>query len=82
MADDLTAIRDKARAHQHALDVAMRYWTVSLLAKRWDVSASTVRGIPRDELPYMEMGQGRHLKRRRYAPADVLAYETAKRSAA
>lgn len=71
---DLTAVRAKARAHQDALDEP-RWLTIAAVAARFGVSESTVRGIPADELPYKEFGNGRKLKRRRYRVADVEAYE-------
>jgi hypothetical protein len=57
---------------------ARRWFTVAQLAARWNVSNPTVREIPRDELPYKEFGQGVKLRRRRYRPADVEAFETSR----
>jgi hypothetical protein len=70
----LQEIRTRARAHQAEIDLSVRYLTVQNLAGRWSVAESTVRDIPRDQLPYKEFGKKR-LKRRRYHPADVAAYE-------
>lgn len=73
--------RDRARAHQADIELASSYFTVNKLAQRWDVSPSTVRDIPRDQLPYKEFGSGAKLKRRRYHPDDVVAYENRDRGA-
>jgi hypothetical protein len=51
------------------------YFTVRQLAERWQVCATTVRDIPRDELPYVEFGRGLRFRRRRYPRAGVEAYE-------
>jgi hypothetical protein len=75
MAASLQPIRERARAHQADLDLAVSYFTVQKLAARWDIAESTVRDIPREQLPYKEFGRGIKLKRRRYHPDDVLAYE-------
>jgi hypothetical protein len=71
---DLTAIRARAREHQDQLDEP-RWLTTAAVAARFGVSESTIRGIPADELPYKEFGNGHKLKRRRYRVADVEAYE-------
>jgi hypothetical protein len=71
---DLTAVRARARAHQEELDEP-RWLPIAAVAARFGVSESTVRGIPVDELPYKEFGQGHKLKRRRYRVSDVEAYE-------
>ncbi|HWL39406.1 MAG TPA: hypothetical protein VNO75_04135 [Gemmatimonadaceae bacterium] len=71
----LQPYRDRARAHQEEIDLRINYLTVNKLAARWGVAASTVRDIPREELPYKEFGSGVKLKRRRYHPDDVLAFE-------
>ncbi len=75
MTTDLATIRARAAEHQDALDLAVRYLTPQHLAARWLCSVSTVKAIPRDELPYKEIGRGRLLKRRRFHPDDVAAYE-------
>ena len=80
MADTpLEQLRERARLHQEELDLALMYVTVNDLAKRWKVAPSTVRAISREELPYKEFGRGRQLKRRRYHPDDVAAFEAASR---
>jgi hypothetical protein len=79
MSASLQPIRERARAHQAEIDLAAVSYTVQDLAARWKIAESTVRDIPRDRLPYMEFGRGRKLKRRRYHPADVLAYEASER---
>jgi hypothetical protein len=66
---------DRAAEHQQQLDVKLKYLTPAKLAARWDVCETTVRDIPRDLLPYLELGKGVKYKRRRYNPVDVLAYE-------
>jgi hypothetical protein len=78
----LQPYRERARAHQSEIDLASSWFTVNKLAERWDISASTVRDIPRDELPFKEFGKGRKLKRRRYHPDDVVAYENRDRGEA
>jgi hypothetical protein len=75
MTADLATIRQRAREHQEEIDLALVYLTCQQLAKRWQIHASTVRAIPRDLLPYKEIGNGRHLRHRRYHPKDVEAYE-------
>lgn len=79
MATSMQPIRDRARAHQADLELAVSYFTVQKLAERWNISESTVRDIARDRLPYKEFGKGRKLKRRRYHPDDVFAFEAADR---
>lgn len=79
MASALQPIRERARAHQAELDLAVNSFTVQDLAARWKIAESTVRDIPRSDLPYMEFGRGRKLKRRRYHPEDVLAHEARER---
>lgn len=74
--DDMITIRARARAHQEELDEP-RWMTLAEVAARFRLSESTVRGIPADELPFKEFGQGHKLKRRRYRLADVEAYEAA-----
>jgi len=73
--DDLATLRAKARSHQADIDLRVQYLKPRQLAARWQVAVSTVHGIPRDLLPYMEQGNGALLKRRRYHPDDVAAYE-------
>lgn len=76
----LQEIRARARQHQAEIDLSIVYLEVSDLARRFGCAPSTVRDIPRDRLPYMELGRGRKLKRRRYHPADVIAYEEEERA--
>jgi hypothetical protein len=75
MATSLQEFRDRARVHQDDLDLRIKYFTPQKLAERWELAVSTVRDIPRDLLPYKEFGSGPKLKRRRYHPDDVLAFE-------
>jgi hypothetical protein len=72
--DRMARIRREAARHQAELE-ALRWLTPEALRARWHVSAKTVRSIPRDVLPYLELGSGTARKRRRYNPADVEAYE-------
>jgi hypothetical protein len=76
----LQELRARAKAHQADIDLSIVYLEVSDLAARFNVAPSTVRDIPRDRLPYAEFGKGRKLKRRRYHPADVIAYEEEERA--
>lgn len=79
MATSLQPYRDRARAHQEEIDLKTCFLTVNDLAKRWHVAPSTVRDIDREALPYKEFGSGVKLKRRRYHPDDVLAFEASDR---
>lgn len=79
MGTSLQAYRERARSHQDDLDLKVKYFTPQKLADRWDVSPSTVRDIPREDLPYKEFGAGTKLKRRRYHPDDVYAFEATDR---
>ncbi len=78
MPKDLAEIRAKARAHQDEISEAAHdgWATPQQLAKRWQVSVTTVKDTPADELPYKEFGNGLKLKRRRYRWSDVEAYES------
>jgi hypothetical protein len=80
--DDLSTLRARARAHQAVLDLELVYLTPQQLAQRWQVSVSTIHGMGRDVLPYMEHGNGTQQKRRRYHPLDVEAYEKRYRGSA
>lgn len=71
---NLPAIRAKAREHQEELDQP-RWLSLAAVAARFDVSETTIRAIPIDELPYKEFGAGLKLKRRRYRIADIETYE-------
>ena len=82
MPDDLSLYRERARAHERTLDVSMRFLTVQQLAERWGVAETTVRAIPFDALPWTPAGRGAKRHHRRYDPADVLAYELARRDEA
>jgi hypothetical protein len=75
MADDLTRQRERAAEHQRREEADRQWLTTADLARRWGVSATTVRDIPAVALPYLELGNGLKFKRRRYAPVDVEAYE-------
>lgn len=72
---DLAAIRARADAHESDLDMGTTMLTPAQLAERWACHVSTIRDIPRDELPYLELGSGRTRHYRRYHPRDVAAYE-------
>lgn len=76
MADDLTPFRERASAHQAELNRDVEFFKPAELVKRWRMSATTLRGVPYDELPYMEYGHGLKLKRRSYSPEAVYAYES------
>lgn len=67
-------LREDAARRNLALDPSAAF-TVRELAQRWKLGETTVRDIPRDELPYMEFGSGLRHRRRRYPRAAVLAYE-------
>ncbi len=82
MSTSLQPYRERARAHQADIELSVVYLTVNDLAKRWNLSASTVRDIPREQLAYKEFGRGAKLKRRRYHPDDVIAYENRDRGEA
>lgn len=73
-APSLPELREDAARRNLALDPAASF-TVKQLAARWQLGESTVRDIPRDDLPYMEFGHGLKFRRRRYPRAAVLAYE-------
>lgn len=75
MSTSLQPYRERARAHQAAIDLAIVYLTPNDLKSRFKLSLSTIRDIPRDQLPYKEFGNGAKYKRRRYHPLDVLEYE-------
>lgn len=77
----LGTIRARAQDHQLEID-SVRWFTPQRLAARWDLSVTTVAAIPREQLPYKEFGAGTELKRRRYHPDDVAAYEASDRPAA
>lgn len=72
-------LRARSEAHQELLDMKVSYLTVGDLAKRWRCSESSVRNIPRTELPYKNVGTGLVRERRRYHPDDVYAYDAADR---
>jgi len=76
--NDLATIRARAAEHQREL-TERQFLTVGQLAARWNVAPSTVRDIPADELPFLEFGRGLKLRRRRYDPSDVEAYERSHR---
>jgi hypothetical protein len=72
--DRLAEVRAKAAQHDDEI-ASVKWLTVADLAARWRVSGNTVRAIPATELRYKEFGAGAHLKRRRYKPEWVTAYE-------
>lgn len=68
--------RIRARRQQHEEEMlSVKWFTVAILAARWELSETTVRDIPADQLRYKEFGNGAKLHRRRYHPDDVAAYE-------
>jgi hypothetical protein len=71
----LQPIRERARAHQAEINAAVVFFTPQELAVRWHCSVSTIRDIPREDLPYIVFGRGTKLKRRRYHPDHVRAYD-------
>lgn len=71
---NLNEIRARAAQHNDEIESA-KWYTVAELAARWQVSETTVRLIPRDQLDYKEFGAGQKLKRRRYRSDWVEAYE-------
>lgn len=71
---DLAAIRERRLRHEEEM-LSVHWFTPAILAARWGVSETTVREIPLDELRYKEFGSGKQLKRRRYHPDWVAAYE-------
>lgn len=75
MGRDFATLADRAREHQRDLDAKTRYLSVTDLAARWGVAGSTVREIPKEDLPYMPVGKGKKAVHRRYHPDDVDAYE-------
>ena len=66
----------RARAAQHDLELS-RYelLTVKDLCQRWRLSGTSVRAIPIDELPFLDLGKGLVKAVRRYRLDDVEAYE-------
>jgi hypothetical protein len=76
----IAPLREQARAFNRELEAKASWITVSQLAQRWGVCHSTVRDIPRDQLPFIEFGTGARYRRRRYDPADVQAFEATSKS--
>ncbi len=72
----IETIRARARAHEEDLE-ALRWLRPQQLADRWGLAVTTIYSIPRDELPYKQMGKGKKFPRRRYHPDAVAAYEAA-----
>lgn len=68
----MTDVRHEAMAHATQIEAA-RWLGVPELAERWAVSRTSVRKIPRDQLPYITFG-GTSV--RRYNPADVAHFES------
>lgn len=73
----LAEIRARAKAHEEEIDSA-KWYTVSDLAARWQLSETTVRAIPLSELRFKEFGSGAEKKRRRYKGEWVDMYENSK----
>jgi hypothetical protein len=78
---DLAEIRARRLRHEEEM-LSVHWFTPALLAARWGVSETTVREIPADQLPYKAFGAGEQLKRRRYRPDDVAAFEARREGAA
>jgi hypothetical protein len=70
-------IRERRMRHEEEM-LSVHWFTPAILAARWGISETTVREIPPEQLPYKEFGTGEKLKRRRYHPDDVAAYEARK----
>lgn len=65
----------RARAAEHERELSERkLLSIKSVKDMLGMSYTSVRDIPRDELPYGEFGQGHVLKRRRYRPEDIEAY--------
>ena len=77
MPDDLATIRARAAAHERELEAKRSYLSTKEVAARLACSESTVRAIPFDDLPFLELGQGAKHKTRRFHPEAVAAYEAA-----
>jgi transposase len=77
MPEPLAVIRGRAAAHERELDAKRFYLSTNEVAARLGVSASTVRDIPFDDLPFLELGNGAKHKTRRFHPDDLAAYEAA-----
>jgi hypothetical protein len=76
--DSATLAEIRAKAAQHDDEIqSVQWFTVADLAARWQLSQTTVRLIPRDELQYKEFGTGKSHRRRRYRAEWVEAYENA-----
>jgi hypothetical protein len=72
--DLIERIRERRQRHEEEM-LSVHWFTPSILAERWGISETTVREIPPDQLPYKAFGSGEQLKRRRYHPDDVAAFE-------
>jgi hypothetical protein len=68
-------LRARQREHARRLESVL-FAKASELAARWNADVETVHAIPREKLPYMEIGKS---KSRRYDPRDVEAYEQAEK---
>lgn len=64
---------DRTETLEHARQLEAVNWVSAMqLARRWSVSAKTVRKISREKLPYLTLGES---EVRRYDPRDIEAYE-------
>lgn len=72
---NIALLSERASEHQAELDAVTTYFKPKDLATRWGCSCNTVRAIPFDALPYINIGQGLSRELRRYPPANVYAYE-------
>lgn len=70
----IARIRERRQQHEDEM-LSVHWFSVAMLAARWGISETTVREIPPDQLRYKAFGEGKKLKRRRYHPDDVAAYE-------
>lgn len=78
-AESSAVLQARASAHQVYLDRNTTFLTVGKLASRWGCSPGTVRAIPFELLPWINIGAGLIREARRYDPADVAAYEAQQR---
>jgi hypothetical protein len=75
MPPTLEEVRARTARHDAELDRNTKFFSVADLAKRWGVSVSTVRAIPRERLPWTNLGHGLVRELRRYHPDAVASYE-------
>ena len=76
--DRIRVLHERATRHQAELDKDSAFYSVADLAARWSCAENTVRAIPITSLPFLNLSHGARNTLRRYRPADVDAYETAR----